>query len=58
MLAAAEDRMSFIDKNARAMRVRDIEHLLQISEVAVHRINALHYHELAPAFLPSQCSVQ
>src|SRR2546430_16327433 len=50
--------MCFIDENARVMRVRHIEHLLKISKIAIHRIDAFDYHELAPALLTAQCHVE
>ena len=50
--------MCFVDENARAMRVRHIKHLLKISKIAIHRINAFDYHQLAPALLTAQCHVE
>src|SRR5436309_2976105 len=50
--------MCFVDENARVMRLCHIEHLLKISEIAVHRINALDYHQLTPALLTAQCHVE
>src|SRR5438552_3641224 len=50
--------MRFVDKNARAVRVRDVDQLLQVAEIAVHRINPFHDDEVTPALFPAQCFVE
>ena len=49
VLAAGEDGMRFIDEDARPVRLRDRDQVLEMAEIAVHRINALDDDELAPA---------
>src|SRR5204862_7896201 len=58
MFAAAEHRMRFVNKNARAIGIRHIKHFPQISEIAIHRINAFDHHELASALLTAQRHVE
>src|SRR5882724_4665124 len=51
MFTTRQHRVGFINKNAGAMRLCDVNQLPQITEIAVHRINALHNNQLASAFL-------
>ena len=46
--------MRFIDENARAVRFGDVDQLLQIPEIAVHRVNSLDHDQLAFAGLPAK----
>ena len=45
--------MRFVDEDARAMRFGDGDQLLQIPEIAVHRINAFDHDQSAFAFMPA-----
>src|SRR5438105_13521490 len=58
MFAACQHRVGFINKNAGAVRLCDVNQLPQITEIAVHGINAFHDNELPPAFLASERRVQ
>src|SRR5689334_20888150 len=46
VLPTGENRMRFIDENTRTMRRSDWEQFGQVSEIAVHRIDAFEHHEL------------
>ena len=50
--------MRFVDEDARAVRLGHIEELVEIPEIAIHRVNALDDHELALALLPRQRRVE
>src|SRR6266700_6272214 len=58
MFATGQRGVSFVNKNAGAVRFRHVNQFLQIAEVAVHRINAFHYDELTPAFLTAECCIE
>ena len=46
--------MRFVDKNTRAVRLRDIKQRRQVPEIAIHGINSFHHHELAASLFARQ----
>ena len=40
VLTTSEDGMCFVDENTRALGFGDVDQLLKVSEVAIHRVNA------------------
>src|SRR5262249_33466621 len=46
-----QNGMGFIDENARAVRLGNRDQLGQISEIAVHRVNAFEHDELPFTFV-------
>src|SRR5262245_35781205 len=58
MLATCQRGMRFINKNARAMRFRNSKQFRQVPKIAVHRIDTLYNHKLAPPFLTAQRGIK
>src|SRR5215831_554808 len=58
IFAAAQYGVRFVNENAGVMRLRDSNQFRQISEVAVHGVNTLDNHELAPRFLTAQRGIK
>ena len=53
VFAAGENGMRLVDEDTRAVCFGDIDQCLQVSEVAVHRINALDHDQLAFPGVPA-----
>src|SRR5437868_1124103 len=58
IVTARKHRVGFVNENARVVRLCHSQQFPQIPEVAIHRVNALDDHELAPPFLTAQRCVQ
>src|SRR5215216_2886400 len=58
MLATCQHRVCLINENAGVMRFCYSQQVSQISEIAVHGVNALNDHKLTSAFLTAQSGVK
>ena len=55
---ATKNGVSFVDENTGVVRLSNIEQAAKLGEIAVHRVNSFHNHQLAASFAPTERGIE